>query len=548
MSTSYLSAKYAPGAGAGVAGEKLWVVVAASAGEPLSLACLAAVSGGADAEAVLEVLVAGGLRLAPDFAICELRESGGCRIVVRGAAQVEIGGGGRSQTLVGSGIFVDQEFDDPEWVALRLGDESAGAVIPLSLGLVPAQQIRLDISARAVVAPAAPWAVGLSQPPSPAPSEVPAAEAVVTVPSVVEVAGVAPSIALAGIAGGTASGRATDRPDPGASEQEATLSAYHDLLRAGDLPAAPDPEVVATPREIAPAPSVSLGVDEPLARISTNEWPDGPTEAGTSALPGQGLDEELSVAHRGGPVAAPPSTQGDYIDVVPGYLLDSSLASPRADHTARVAAPGGPAPAVGVPTPAQETAPGDAVSMRAQAHEVGAAADATRGRTVSRASIRREQGQPALTTVLAARCPQGHLTQAKALTCRVCGAAVPPQPAMEITRPALGRLVFATGDVFSLDRDVVLGRDPRVPDDHTTGMPHLVKLNDPREEVSSQHALISLNYWLVRLTDLGSMNGTEIIVPDGRRQRLVPHTAVVIEPGTLIILAEIMTIRFEVTP
>ncbi len=546
MSTSYLSAKYAPGAGAGVAGEKLWVVVAASAGEPLSLACLAAVSGGADAEAVLEVLVAGGLRLAPDFAICELRESGGCRIVVRGAAQVEIGVGGRSQTLVGSGIFVDQEFDDPEWVALRLGDESIGAAIPLSLGLVPAQQIRLDISPRAVVAPAAPEPVGLSQPPSPATSEMPAAEAVMTVPS--EVAGVAPAIALAGIAGDTASDRAADRPDLGASEHEATLSAYHDLLRAGDMPVAPDPGVVATPRELAPAPSISLGVDEPPARISTNEWPDGPTGASTSAPPGQRLDEELSVAHRGGPVTAPQSTQGDYIDVVPGYLLDSSLVSPRADHTAWVAAPGGPAPAVGVETPVPETAPGDAVSMRAQAHEVVAAPDDTRGRTVSRASIRREQGQPALTTVLAARCPQGHLTQAKAPTCRVCGAVVPPQPAMEITRPALGRLVFATGDVFSLDRDVVLGRDPRVPDDHTTGMPHLVKLNDPREEVSSQHALISLNYWLVRLTDLGSMNGTEIIVPDGRRQRLVPHTAVVIEPGTLIVLAEIMTIRFEVTP
>jgi hypothetical protein len=117
-----------------------------------------------------------------------------------------------------------------------------------------------------------------------------------------------------------------------------------------------------------------------------------------------------------------------------------------------------------------------------------------------------------------------------------------------VPRPPLGRLVIVeTGDVVTLDRDVVLGRNPSVPDGYLLSAPQLVRLNDPRQEVSGQHALVSMDSWLVTLTDLGSTNGTEVITPDGRRQRLVAESAVVVEPGTMIVLAEIMSIRFEAT-
>jgi FHA domain. len=119
---------------------------------------------------------------------------------------------------------------------------------------------------------------------------------------------------------------------------------------------------------------------------------------------------------------------------------------------------------------------------------------------------------------------------------------------MEIPRPALGRLVVSTGDTVLLDRDVVLGREPRVPAGHVGGMPHLLRLRDPRQEISSQHAVVSLDYWHVTLTDVGSTNGTEIVTADGHRQRLVPNTPVVLEPGTTVVLAEVMDILFEATP
>jgi len=73
----------------------------------------------------------------------------------------------------------------------------------------------------------------------------------------------------------------------------------------------------------------------------------------------------------------------------------------------------------------------------------------------------------------------------------------------------------------------------------------LVVLQDPRHEVSGQHASITLNFWDVGLTDLGSTNGTEIITPDGRRQRLSPNVPVTIVPKTRIILGEVLEMVFE---
>jgi hypothetical protein len=167
------------------------------------------------------------------------------------------------------------------------------------------------------------------------------------------------------------------------------------------------------------------------------------------------------------------------------------------------------------------------------------------GRTISRAALRAEQ-TPAAPTVAAVRCGQGHLSSAYAATCRVCRTPIPlPQQAFDTARPLLGQLVMPDR-LVPLDGDLVLGRRPAPPIGHV-GPVHLVTVNDPRQEVSSQHASITLDHWNVRLTDLGSTNGTEIVTIDGRRQRLVAHCATLIEPGTTIVLAEVVEFRFEAT-
>jgi hypothetical protein len=164
-------------------------------------------------------------------------------------------------------------------------------------------------------------------------------------------------------------------------------------------------------------------------------------------------------------------------------------------------------------------------------------------RTVNRAELRAEQAG-ADSRVRAVLCPAGHPNPPFATACRVCSDPVAEQQPVEIARPPLGRLLVAGAPPVTLDRDVVLGRNPRIPDGYRS-QPHLIRLTDPRQEVSGLHAVLSLRQWHVSVTDLGSTNGTEIITPDGRRQRLVPDSAVIIEPGTTIVLAEVLDLKFE---
>ncbi len=205
-------------------------------------------------------------------------------------------------------------------------------------------------------------------------------------------------------------------------------------------------------------------------------------------------------------------------------------------------APSNPVPLVGgAASPEAVRAP----SPNAAAQPTVDPSGGNAGRTVSRASLAAAYRQ-AVPTVAAVRCAQGHLTSAYALACRVCRGPIPmPQEAVEIPRPPLGRLLFPGTEIL-LDADVVLGRSPYLPAGQRPGA-RLVSINDPRHEVSSQHALVTLEHWQVSITDLGSTNGTEVVYPDGRRQRLVPHAALVIEPGVIIVLAEILDIRFEAT-
>ncbi len=150
--------------------------------------------------------------------------------------------------------------------------------------------------------------------------------------------------------------------------------------------------------------------------------------------------------------------------------------------------------------------------------------------------------------VLAAVCPAGHLTPAYANLCRVCGRAVAAQESFETPRPALGRLVLPRGEPLLLDRGAVLGRAPHVPADWVGAQPRLVALPDPDHDVSAQHVSVVLDLWNVLVCDLGSTNGTGLVDRDGRATRLRPYEPVALGPGGSIVLADVITLAFEVQP
>lgn len=148
--------------------------------------------------------------------------------------------------------------------------------------------------------------------------------------------------------------------------------------------------------------------------------------------------------------------------------------------------------------------------------------------------------------VVAARCPQGHLSPAYAGACRVCGQGLPAQQPFEVLRPPLGALRLRTGGEITLDRGAVLGRNPRPPEDWVGEQPNLVKIHDPDRDISSQHLEVRLDFWHVLVRDLGSTNGTEVVLPGAEAITLRAHDAMTIEPGTRIILAEVFEVVFEV--
>jgi hypothetical protein len=148
-------------------------------------------------------------------------------------------------------------------------------------------------------------------------------------------------------------------------------------------------------------------------------------------------------------------------------------------------------------------------------------------------------------TVLAGRCPVGHLSAAHAAVCRVCGAAMPAQEGIEIARPPLGVLRLDTGDTVTLDRGVLIGRAPEAPAD-AEERPHLLRVVSPENDVSRNHAEIVLDGWHVYVRDLASTNGTTVTLPGGEPIRLRDRDLQLLEHGAMVTLADEVSCVFEV--
>ncbi|HEX6150936.1 FHA domain-containing protein [Nocardioides sp.] len=138
-------------------------------------------------------------------------------------------------------------------------------------------------------------------------------------------------------------------------------------------------------------------------------------------------------------------------------------------------------------------------------------------------------------TVLAVRCPAGHLTDPLAPACRSCGGAVPTQEPQRVLRPPLGVLRLPDGAEVLLDRPVVLGRRPA-----TSGpgdWPHLVQLPVESTYLSRNHLRIDLDGWHVVARDLGSRGGTTVFAPGRDPEKIRGQEPHVLEHGTVIDLA-----------
>ncbi|MFC0676127.1 RDD family protein [Brachybacterium hainanense] len=112
--------------------------------------------------------------------------------------------------------------------------------------------------------------------------------------------------------------------------------------------------------------------------------------------------------------------------------------------------------------------------------------------------------------------------------------AIPPVPVLRRTR-----LTMDDGIELTSDRVIVVGRNPSA---EGAEKPFIVK--DDTRSVSKTHLRVDGTGEQVLVTDLGSTNGSAIVLPDGRREGLDPEVATVLPAGSQIAIGDrILTVE-----
>ena len=152
---------------------------------------------------------------------------------------------------------------------------------------------------------------------------------------------------------------------------------------------------------------------------------------------------------------------------------------------------------------------------------------------------------PSHDAIMAAVCPNGHLSPPNVVHCRLCGAPLAPQSPQLLPRPALAVLRSSDGTTAEVDRVVLIGRAPAA--DRTFAQaPRLMTVPSPGHDISRTHLQVAPEGWQVVVTDLHSTNGTVQIRPgSGVREALPPGEAVAVELGTVVELGDGVSVLID---
>lgn len=150
---------------------------------------------------------------------------------------------------------------------------------------------------------------------------------------------------------------------------------------------------------------------------------------------------------------------------------------------------------------------------------------------------------------LSVLCPEGHANPTNYVRCRACGAEL-SQPARLITCPPLGRLRLPSGQAVTLDRPILVGRQPSTFDvPQLEGQsPTLVTVPSPGQHVSRNHVLIELDEWSVLARNLSAGNGT-VLKREGAAPQKLPYTEpMVLRNGDVLDLGDGQSLVLEDLP
>lgn len=137
---------------------------------------------------------------------------------------------------------------------------------------------------------------------------------------------------------------------------------------------------------------------------------------------------------------------------------------------------------------------------------------------------------PVAGLVLAVTCPNGHQNPPQRSRCWRCDAAL-TATAGRVARPSIGTIRACTGELVELDKDIIVGRQPRAVRGSGTELPRVLAL--PYAHVSGTHLLLRLEEWNLLAVDQHSTNGTFLRRHNDPPARL-PESAVLLRAGDVL--------------
>lgn len=339
--------------------------------------------------------------------------------------------------------------------------------------------------------------------------------------------------------------------------------------RSGSLaasPAAPSPASSAAPSEVPPAPPAAPSAVPPAVPprpAPAAAAPPVPSPAAEAVPPPATSSAAGAPVRTGKTIQSTPGSAPDLSDAVPWLNLtpppvssaDVPRSSPRTaadegeptetlppvDHDGDTIMGFKPQPGTALPgTPQPDNADEEEDAATIRSSPAGTASSAVSSPAEPGNARPADTGQ----TVLARKCPNGHVNPPTAGMCLTCGAEI-TGIAQPVQRPSLGTMRLSTGPVYELDRNVIIGRQPSASRVQGSALPRMVQVPSESGDISRSHAEIRLEGWHVMLRDLFSTNGTVLIREGQLPRRLAQGEAAILLDGDVAELGDNVSIRFE---
>ena len=147
-------------------------------------------------------------------------------------------------------------------------------------------------------------------------------------------------------------------------------------------------------------------------------------------------------------------------------------------------------------------------------------------------------------SVMAVFCEAGHPNPVHASSCRECDGTITSRTG-QVEQPVLGVLRVSSGATAVLDADIIIGRLPQGTSSTAAQSPRLLAVPSPGKAISKTHCAVRVEGWDMRVEDLGSTNGTFLLLAGEEPRRVPEHQQLFLRIGDVIDIGDGTTLTVE---